>query len=43
MSAEDKQLGVDGFPTIMLLGPKGPKKYGGARTASALQQYVKNL
>ena len=43
MNAQEKQLGVDGFPTIMLLGPKGPKKYSGARTASALQQWVNNL
>ena len=27
MNAQEKQLGVDGFPTVMLLGPKGPKKY----------------
>ena len=43
MNAQEKQLGVDGFPTIMLLGSKGPKKYSGARTASALQQWVNNL
>ena len=43
MNAQEKQLGVDGFPTVMLLGPKGPKKYTGARTASALQQWVDSL
>ncbi len=43
MNAQEKQLGVDGFPTIMLLSSKGPKKYSGARTASALQQWVNNL
>ena len=43
MNAQEKQLGVDGFPTIMLLGSKGPKKYSGQRTASALQQWVSNL
>ena len=43
MNAQEKQLGVDGFPTVMLLGPKGPKKYSGARTASALQQWVDSL
>ena len=43
MNAQEKQLGVDGFPTIMLLGSKGPKKYSGARTASALQGWVDQL
>ena len=43
MSAEEKKLGIDGFPTVMLLGPKGPKKYSGGRTASALQQFVDGL
>ena len=43
MNAEEKKLGVDGFPTVMLLGPKGPKKYNGQRTASALQSWVENL
>jgi len=43
MSAEEKQLGIDGFPTVMLLGSKGPKKYSGERTASALHEFVKNL
>ena len=43
MNAQEKQLGIDGFPTIMLIGSGGNKKYSGQRTASALQQWVSNL
>ena len=43
INAQEKGLGVYGFPTVMLLGSKGPKKYDGPRTASALQGWVDKL
>lgn len=43
MSPEHQKLGIDGFPTVMLLGPKGPKKYTGERTAGALNKFISSL